>query len=344
MAPSSGGGAAYGRRGWRCCELGHAGRSHAVGWENLGAPSPFAGGRSRPGPQPKARLPSSLARRPERGPAVCCWRPPVPLGTGAGGSAVVERQRRTRARCRQSRHMRPRGAAAEGLGSPGCRPLAASMEPTPSPEEVAGARRPHDREALQAMLVAHQPMMIACARFRAGSALKARFPIEDVVQSTYVEVLEDLARFEYRGPSQLRRWLRLQTLRKVQTLARRLARHRHALREIRSSTAAPDQAALAGAAGLFTPSRIASAREELSLVLRRLRSLRADVRQAIVLRRIEGLPYREIAARMGRSVGAVRNLVHRGLARITVQEMPAREAPTQRGSAHPASSLDLSRA
>tara|TARA_R110002094_G_scaffold68516_3_gene77843 strand:+ start:867 stop:1043 length:177 start_codon:yes stop_codon:yes gene_type:complete len=45
--------------------------------------------------------------------------------------------------------------------------------------------------------------------------------------------------------------------------------------------------------------------------------LPADYREAINLRKVSGLEYDEIATAMNRSVGAVRNLVHRGLARLT---------------------------
>ncbi|MCB9876578.1 MAG: hypothetical protein H6835_03160 [Planctomycetes bacterium] len=53
-----------------------------------------------------------------------------------------------------------------------------------------------------------------------------------------------------------------------------------------------------------------------------LDQLPEDYREAILLRRVVGLEYAEIAAPMERSDGATRNLVHRGLARLSALLTP----------------------
>ncbi len=53
--------------------------------------------------------------------------------------------------------------------------------------------------------------------------------------------------------------------------------------------------------------------------------LAPDQRQAVVLRRVVGLPYDEIAREMDRNEGAVRTLVYRGVARLA--SLLEREAP-----------------
>ena len=50
--------------------------------------------------------------------------------------------------------------------------------------------------------------------------------------------------------------------------------------------------------------------------------LAPDYREAITLHRIVGLEYPEIAAAMGRSKEAVRNLVYRGLSRLSALLSP----------------------
>jgi RNA polymerase sigma-70 factor (ECF subfamily) len=57
-----------------------------------------------------------------------------------------------------------------------------------------------------------------------------------------------------------------------------------------------------------SPSGQAQRRERAALVADHLARLPADYREVIVLRNLEGLPFAEVARRMGRSAGAVRVL------------------------------------
>jgi RNA polymerase sigma-70 factor (ECF subfamily) len=57
-------------------------------------------------------------------------------------------------------------------------------------------------------------------------------------------------------------------------------------------------------------------REDEILLADALAELPADYRDVIVIRHIEGLPFEEVAQRMGRSAGAVRMLWLRALKRL----------------------------
>tara|TARA_R110002096_G_scaffold213723_3_gene401216 strand:+ start:249 stop:509 length:261 start_codon:yes stop_codon:yes gene_type:complete len=70
-------------------------------------------------------------------------------------------------------------------------------------------------------------------------------------------------------------------------------------------------------ATLCTPSRHAAGREDLDRFEQAFDQLPDDYREAITLKRIVGLDYAEIAKVMGRAEGAVRNLVYRGLGRLS---------------------------
>ena len=63
--------------------------------------------------------------------------------------------------------------------------------------------------------------------------------------------------------------------------------------------------------------RIADANEQWQALEAAFDQLPDDYREAVVLRRIVGLDYADLAAAMERSQGAVRNLVHRGVARLS---------------------------
>jgi len=69
---------------------------------------------------------------------------------------------------------------------------------------------------------------------------------------------------------------------------------------------------------LCTPSRDAEARETMRRVEAAFDLLPEDYREAITLHKLCGLSHAEIAERMQRSEGAVRNLVYRGISRLAL--------------------------
>src|SRR5690606_17052340 len=62
-----------------------------------------------------------------------------------------------------------------------------------------------------------------------------------------------------------------------------------------------------------TPSQAASRREQAVLLAEALGRLPEDYREVIVLRHLEGLPFAEVGARMGRSENSVQKLWLRAL-------------------------------
>ena len=64
--------------------------------------------------------------------------------------------------------------------------------------------------------------------------------------------------------------------------------------------------------------RIAMGSESMQKLEEAMDQLPEDYREAITLHRLVGLSQSEIAEAMDRSEGAVRNLIYRGLARLTV--------------------------
>ena len=93
------------------------------------------------------------------------------------------------------------------------------------------------------------------------------------------------------------------------------------------------QALLACYASLCTPSRELASAEALRRIESAFDELPEDYQEAITLYRLCGLDYAEIAERMARSEGAVRNLVYRGLSRLALRLGAA--APGGPGAAPP---------
>lgn len=66
-----------------------------------------------------------------------------------------------------------------------------------------------------------------------------------------------------------------------------------------------------------TPSAIISKREDLARLARAIDSLKPEYREVIVQTKIEGLSYKEIADRTGKSADAVRMLVSRAITALS---------------------------
>lgn len=179
--------------------------------------------------------------------------------------------------------------------------------------EILGRASQGDRAAIDELLRRHLPALRVFVRLQAGARLRLRESCSDLVNSTCRELLENLAGFEYQGEAQFRHWLCTAALHKIQQRARY---HDSARRD-------PAREADVGVPveqlyrTLLTPSRIAVARESIERLERAFDGLPADYREVILLCRIVGLSQEEVAQRMGRSVDAVRNLLHRALARVS---------------------------
>lgn len=74
----------------------------------------------------------------------------------------------------------------------------------------------------------------------------------------------------------------------------------------------------AGPMGNTTPSIIACKKEALDRLEKALDELKPEYKQVVMLKRIEGLSHAEIAERLGKDTGAVRMLLARAMASLTI--------------------------
>jgi RNA polymerase sigma-70 factor, ECF subfamily len=171
--------------------------------------------------------------------------------------------------------------------------------------------------AVEELLVQHLPGLRAWLRLRMGASLRARETPDDLVQSVAREVLLDLAAFEWRGEAAFRHWLYLKAQRKLVDKARFVAAEQRSPQKERDLDvlASGIVGTLAGA----TPSEAAISADEVRRIETAFAELPADRQEAISLHRLCGMDVHEVAARMQRSEGAVRNLIWRGLSRLALR-------------------------
>jgi RNA polymerase sigma-70 factor (ECF subfamily) len=159
------------------------------------------------------------------------------------------------------------------------------------------------------------------ARTQIGRRLQGKVDPSDVVQETFLHAVRDFAQFRGTSDQELVGWLR-------QVLAARLAdqvrrycgtqgRDVRLERDLQVELDQSSQILDRGLADpLSSPSQQAARHERATWLAQALELLPEDYREVLVLRHLEERDFPEVAARMGRSVEAVKKLWARALARL----------------------------
>jgi RNA polymerase sigma-70 factor (ECF subfamily) len=159
-------------------------------------------------------------------------------------------------------------------------------------------------------------------RFRMGSELRSKLESMDLAQEALLSAFGDLENFTYKNEGDFLRWLstiaenRLRdNLDKLHADKRDIRKEVHP--DNRRLTFADPFAVTQDPVDATTPSMIMSRKEELEQLEKAIDKLKSEYKQVIILTRIEGLTYKEIAKRLGKSDEAVRKLVSRAMASLT---------------------------
>ncbi len=191
-------------------------------------------------------------------------------------------------------------------------------------EELIGAARRGEREQLGLLLQFYFNYLTVLASTQLDLRLRRRVNPSDLVQETLLAAHRDFAAFRGATPQEFVGWLR-QIL--INVLHGTIAKHVKAgKRDVRREVSidqigvgldksAANLAALLPAA-VSSPSGHLHAEERATDLADHLAMLRADYREVIVLRNLQGLAFEEIAIRMERSTGAVRMLWLRAIDRF----------------------------
>lgn len=187
------------------------------------------------------------------------------------------------------------------------------------PDDSPRDPKPAGPLPIDALLLEQMPALMVFLRHHTGEELAARETVEDLAQSVCREVLQDSPVLQFDDRNQFRAHLFLQALRKVVDRARF---HRMAKRDMRRERPLPETRS-AGEIGVYgrlvTGTQVAIARERLALVEKALQLLPEAQREAVLLSRVAGLSYEEIATQKGVAESTIRALAARGLTRLAFE-------------------------
>jgi RNA polymerase sigma-70 factor (ECF subfamily) len=158
------------------------------------------------------------------------------------------------------------------------------------------------------------------ARLQLDARLQGKVDLSGVVQQTLLEAHQTMAQFPDRSEAVRAAWLRQilannlrDEIRKFTTAARDAERECSMAAGIEASSS---RVSAWLAANQSSPSQQAIRHEELVALAHALAQLPADQRQAVELHHLKGLALADVAWQLGRSKGAVAQLLFRGLKRL----------------------------
>lgn len=174
------------------------------------------------------------------------------------------------------------------------------MVEDPSLRQLLKAAQGGDREAFGELARMHRDDVRAFVASRMRKAIGSGVEVDDLVQDTFLKALQGLDRFEWKGPDSLRCWFC--------GIAKYLIRN-----GLRKRSVSLQNLSLDVKGEGPTASRIARREERFDRLQNAVMQLSPDHRKVIELARIEGLKIDDIANRMNRSPGAVKQLLARAL-------------------------------
>lgn len=175
--------------------------------------------------------------------------------------------------------------------------------------ELIGRVQAGDQRAWDDLYLRYRDRLLFSIRCRLGAKLRQRLDSEDILHSVFRDALDDLLDFEPRHPGALDHYLHVCALNKIRSKAAYHAARKRA-GDQPLSRAILDQLATQPA----SPPAYSSERYER--LERALQALPPQLREVVVLRAIEDLPFEEVGRAIDRSAAAANKLYHRAIARL----------------------------
>lgn len=189
------------------------------------------------------------------------------------------------------------------------------------PHELLSRARRGDGEALGELLEGLRQYLKLLAELQIDEKMQAKVDASDVVQETFLAAHRDFSMFRGTTERELMAWLRkILAANLADRVHRHYGRQRRNVHMERSLHEQLDQSSRALDHGLVavqtTPSEQVARREQAVMLADALEQLPKDYRTVLVLHHLKGLPFKEVAGRMGRSLDSVKQLWMRALVRL----------------------------
>ncbi len=190
-------------------------------------------------------------------------------------------------------------------------------------QDLVALAKDGDEFALNQLCSVYGERVRRIIRLRLDQKLRPKLDSVDVVQDALILALGGLQDFTYRNEGDFLRWLSRIAENKLRDIFDRFhADKRDVHKELPfRKEGGSNERGLVGAAeplGTTTPSVIMRKKEALDRLEQALDTLKPEYREVVMLKRIEGLSHAEIAERLGKNAGAVRMLLARAMAALTL--------------------------
>jgi RNA polymerase sigma-70 factor (ECF subfamily) len=159
-------------------------------------------------------------------------------------------------------------------------------------------------------------------RLRIGSEIRPRLDSMDLVQDALISALGGLENFTYKNEGDFLRWLARITQNELRDNLDKIYTDKRDIRkELRFESYGPTTSGgfvlNPGPIEVTTPSVIMSKKEDLDKLEKAIDQLKYDYREVIVLAKIDGLSYKEIADKLGKSIDSVGHMLSRAMVALT---------------------------
>lgn len=181
--------------------------------------------------------------------------------------------------------------------------------------------RAHELQALAEYLSLKRKPLAAYIDSQLGTALRRKVEVDDIIQEVSIEAVRSFADVDF-GDREIFSWLCQLAERRIIDAHRRFfgAQKRDAGREMPLGGSSDDSGHAAVinllAASMTTATQALSRNQKELHLVAALGKLTAEQREALRLRYVEGMPSKEIAAKLGKTDGAIRVMLTRSLGQL----------------------------
>ncbi len=189
-------------------------------------------------------------------------------------------------------------------------------------QELVTLAKGGDDSALEQLCSVYGERVRRMIRFRMGAEIRPRLDSVDIVQDALISALGGLSDFTYKNEGDFLRWLARITQNQLRDNLDKIYTDKRDIRkEVRLENYGPTTggnfAGNPAPVQATTPSVIMSKKEDLDKLEKAIDKLKPDYREVIVLAKIEGLSYKEIAGKLDKSIDSVAHLLSRAMLALT---------------------------